>query len=105
MFMREVHPGLVLKDELAELNITPTEFARQIDVPPNRVSQIISGKRAITGDTALRLGHWFGTDPQFWINLQAQYELAVAGKETGDVIKRLPTKASLPVQLEQPRLV
>ena len=105
MFMREVHPGLVLKDELAELNITPTEFARQIDVPPNRVSQIISGKRAITGDTALRLGHWFGTDPLFWINLQAQYELAVAGKETGDVIKRLPTKASLPVQLEQPRLV
>jgi addiction module HigA family antidote len=105
MFMREVHPGLVLKDELAELNITPTEFARQIDVPPNRVSQIISGKRAITGDTALRFGHWFGTDPQFWINLQAQYELAVAGKEIGDEIKQLPTKASLPTQSEQRRFI
>ena len=105
MFMRAVHPGVVLKDELAELNITPTEFARQIDVPPNRVSQIISGKRSVTGDSALRFGHWFGTDPQFWINLQAQFELSVAGKETGDVIKRLPTRVSLPTQPEQPRLV
>lgn len=105
MFMRAVHPGLVLKDELAELNITPTEFARQIDVPPNRITQIITGKRAITGDTALRFGHWFGTDPQFWINLQAQYELVVAGREVGEGIKRLPTRASLPPQPEQPRLV
>ncbi len=107
MFMRAVHPGIVLKDELSEIGITPTEFARQIDVPPNRISQIISGKRAVTGDTALRFGHWFGTDPQFWLNLQAQFELAVAGQETGEVIKRLPTKASLPrqAQEEQPRLV
>ena len=58
MFMRAVHPGEVLKDELDELGVTPTEFARQIDVPPNRISQIIAGKRAVTGDTALRLGHW-----------------------------------------------
>ena len=57
MFMRAVHPGQVLKDELEELSITPTEFSRQIEVPPNRVSQIIGGKRSITGDTALRLGH------------------------------------------------
>ncbi|WP_051609216.1 HigA family addiction module antitoxin [Fodinicurvata fenggangensis] len=76
MFMRAVHPGAVLKDELDELGLTPTEFARQIDVPPNRVSQIIAGKRAVTGDTALRFGHWFGSDPQFWLNLQNQYELA-----------------------------
>ena len=62
MFKRTVHPAEILKDELA---ITPTEFARQIDVPPNRVSQIIAGKRSVTGDTALRFGHWFGTDPQF----------------------------------------
>ena len=55
---------------MAELGITPTEFARQIDVPPNRVSQIINGKRAITGDTALRFGHWFGVEPEFWLNLQ-----------------------------------
>ena len=105
MFMRAVHPGVVLKDELAELGVTPTEFARQIDVPPNRVSQIIAGKRSITGDTALRFGHWFGTEPQFWINLQAQFELAQADKETGEAIKALPTKASLPPQPEQPRLV
>ncbi len=68
MFKRAVHLGEILKDELEGLDITPTEFARQIDVPPNRVSQIISGKRAITGDTALRFGHWLGTDPQFWLN-------------------------------------
>ncbi len=105
MFMRAVHPGIILKDELSEIGITPTEFARQIDVPPNRISQIISGKRAVTGDTALRFGHWFGTDPQFWLNLQAQFELAVAGQETGEVIKRLPTKETMPKQPEQPRLV
>jgi len=64
MLMRAVHPGEILKDELGELGVTPTEFARQIDVQPNRVSQIIAGKRAVTGDTALRFGHWFGTDPQ-----------------------------------------
>lgn len=105
MFMRAIHPGVVLKDELDELGVTPTEFARQIDVPPNRVSQIISGKRSVTGDTALRFGHWFGTDPQFWLNLQAQFELAIADKETGEAIRHLPTKASLVPQPEQPRLV
>jgi len=96
MFMRAVHPGQVLKDELEELGITPTEFARQIEVPPNRVSQIIGGKRSITGDTALRFGHWFGTDPQFWLNLQAQFDLVQADKETSAAIRHLPTKATLP---------
>lgn len=105
MFMRAVHPGQVLKDELEELGITATEFARQIDVPPNRVSQIISGKRAITGDTALRFGHWFGTDPQFWLNLQAQFDLAQADKETGEMIRHLPTRVTLRTPPEQPRLV
>lgn len=107
MFKRAVHPGVILKDELEELGVTPTEFARQIDVVPNRVSQIITGKRSITGDTALRFGHWFGTDPQFWINLQAQFDLAVADKETGEEIRKLPTSASLPARGhdEQPRLV
>ena len=93
MFMLAVHPGAVLKDELEELGITPTEFARQIDVPANRVSQIIAGKRGITGDTALRLGHWFGTDPQFWLNLQAQWDLVQAEQETGEAIRHLPTRA------------
>lgn len=103
--MRALHPGEVLKGELQELGITPTELSRQIEVPPNRVSQIIAGKRSITGDTALRLGHWFGTDPQFWLNLQAQFDLAEADKETGETIRQLPTRAMLRTQPEQPRLV
>ncbi|MFZ5617648.1 MAG: HigA family addiction module antitoxin [Pseudomonadota bacterium] len=93
MLMRAVHPGEVLKDELDELGVTPTEFARQIDVPPNRISQIIAGKRAVTGDTALRFGHWFGTDPQFWLNLQSAYEIRVATKKAGHEIARLPVRA------------
>lgn len=105
MFNRPVHPGVILKDELDALDITPTEFARQIEVPANRVSQIIAGKRSITGDTALRFGHWFGVDPQFWINLQAQFELAIADRETGEAIRRLPTRADIPPAPEQARLV
>jgi len=93
MFMRAVHPGEVLKDELDELGVTPTEFARQIDVPPNRVSQIIAGKRAVTGDTALRFGHWFGTEPQFWLNLQSAYDIRLAEEKSGREIARLPVRA------------
>ena len=98
MFRRVVHPGGILKDELAELGVTPTEFARQIAVPANRVSQIIAGKRSITGDTALRCGHWFGTDPQFWLNLQVQFDLAVADQLVGKAIRHLPTRAKLPLE-------
>jgi addiction module HigA family antidote len=94
VFRRAVHPGEVLKDELKELGVTPTEFARQIDVPPNRVSQIIAGKRAVTGDTALRLGHWFGTEPQFWLNLQSAYEIRIAEEKAGREIARLPVRAA-----------
>jgi len=93
MFMRAVHPGEVLKDELDELGVTPTEFARQIDVPPNRISQIIAGKRAVTGDTALRFGHWFGTDPQFWLNLQSAHEIRIAEEKAGREIAQLPVRA------------
>ena len=76
-----VHPGEILGDELAELGVTPTELARQLRVPPNRISQIIAGKRSISGDTALRLGPWFGTSPQFWLNLQSHFDLAVAAQD------------------------
>lgn len=100
MFKRVVHPGEVLADELAELNITASELARQIDVPPNRLSQILAGKRSVTGDTALRLGHWFGTDPQFWLNLQAQFDLAVAERQRGSAIRRLPTRVGLRLPAE-----
>ena len=98
MFRRAVHPGEVLKGELEELGITPTEFARQIAVPPNRVSQIIAGKRSVTGDTALRFGHWFGVDPQFWLNLQAQYDLVLADREAGAAIRHLPTRTGTTVK-------
>ncbi len=91
MFRLAVHPGEILKEELAEFGITPTSFARQINVPPNRVSQIIAGKRSITGDTALRFGHWFGVDPQFWMNLQSQYDLVVAERQIGERLEELPT--------------
>ena len=94
MLMRAVHPGEVLGEELNELGIGPTEFARQIAVPPSRVGQIIAGERSGTGDTALRLGHWFGTDPQFWLNLQSQYDLARADEAAGAAIRRLPTRSA-----------
>lgn len=87
-----IHPGEILADELGELGITPTELSRQIGVPPNRISQIIQGKRAITGDTALRLGHWFKSSPEFWLNLQTAYDLRVAAKEVGRTIAKLPTR-------------
>lgn len=87
-----IHPGEILADELDELDITPTELSRQIGVPPNRISQIIQGKRAITGDTALRLGHWFKSSAEFWLNLQTAYDLRVASKEVGRTIAKLPTR-------------
>ena len=90
MFKRAVHPGEVLKGELEEFGVTPAEFARQISVPANRISQIIAGKRSITGDTALRLGHWFGVEPQFWLNLQTQFDLATADERVGEEVRRLP---------------
>ena len=86
-----VHPGEHLAEELTELSISPTELARQFDVPPNRVTQIISGRRAITGDTALRLAHFFGTTPAFWLNLQALYDLRLADRKVGKSIRGLPT--------------
>ncbi len=87
-----IHPGEILRDELEELGITATELARQIAVPPNRISQIISGRRSITGDTALRLGHWFGNSPEFWLHLQTAYDLRVAAHAAGRHISRLPTR-------------
>jgi addiction module HigA family antidote len=87
-----IHPGEILADELEEIGVTPTALSRQIDVPPNRITQIIQGKRAITGDTALRLGHWFKTSAQFWLNLQAAYDLRIATEEIGRAVAKLPTR-------------
>jgi addiction module HigA family antidote len=88
-----IHPGDVLADELEEIGMSPTELARQLSVPANRISQIIKGKRAITGDTALRLGHWLGMSPQFWLNLQSAYDLRIAESQAGAEVRKLPTRA------------
>jgi addiction module HigA family antidote len=89
---RPVHPGEILAEELSEFGITPSELARQIGVPANRISQIIAGKRSITGDTALRLGHWFGMSPEFWLNLQSLHDLRVAERTVGSEIAKLPRR-------------
>jgi len=83
-----IHPGEILADELAELHLSAAELARALHVPTNRITQILAGKRAITADTALRPGQWFGTGPELWLNLQKSYELRLAEQETGDEIRR-----------------
>ena len=87
-----IHPGEILADELQEIGVTPTELARQINVPANRVTQIIHGRRGITGDTALRLGHWFGSSAQFWLNLQSAYDIRLAQDKAGNEIAALPVR-------------
>ena len=84
------HPGEILNDELETLGLTATELARQLRVPANRITQIVAGKRGITGDTALRLGHWFGMNPQFWLNLQSAHDLWQARQAAGAEIEALP---------------
>lgn len=86
------HPGKVLAQKLGDLGVTPTELARQLHVPANRITQIVNGKRAVTGDSALRLAHWFGDDPEEWMALQARYDLEVAKTEAGHAITHLPTR-------------
>jgi antitoxin HigA-1 len=86
-----IHPGEHLAEELRELGMSAAELARQLDVPTNRVTEILNGRRAITGDTALRLAHFLGTTAEFWLNLQSLYELRTAQKKAGKSISRLPT--------------
>ena len=86
-----IHPGEQLGEELKALGMSAAELARQIEVPTNRVTEILNGQRRLTGDTALRLGHFFGTSPEFWLNLQSLYELHLAEERVGKAIKKLPT--------------
>ena len=90
MAVRLIHPGEHLAEELRELGMSAAELARNLHVPTNRVTAILNGQRAITGDTALRLGHFFGTSPQFWLNLQSIYELRLAESKSGKSVRRLP---------------
>jgi len=90
MGRRAIHPGEHLTEELDALQMSATELARRLNVPTNRVTGILNGRRTITGDTALRLAHFFGTSAQFWLNLQSLYELRVAEEKSGKAIKKLP---------------
>ncbi|MGC1416738.1 MAG: HigA family addiction module antitoxin [Candidatus Acidiferrum sp.] len=85
-----IHPGEHLAEELEALAMSAAELARKLDVPTNRVTQILNGTRSITGDSALRLGHFFGTSAQFWLNLQSLHDLRLAQQKTGRAIKSLP---------------
>jgi addiction module HigA family antidote len=91
MAVTAIHPGEHLAEELKALDMSAAELARQLDVPTNRITQILNGRRAITGDTALRLAHFFGTSPEFWLNLQSLYELRLAQNKAGKSIEDLPT--------------
>ena len=87
-----IHPGEVLGDEIEEIGLSAKRLAEVIEVPPNRLYQLLAGKRSITADTALRLGQYFGTSADFWMNLQSSYELDLAREQIGKVIQRIPKR-------------
>lgn len=87
--MRPVSPGEIIRqDVLEELGMSANALARALDVPANRITAILNGTRAITADTALRLGRYLGSTPQFWLNLQASYDLRRAELKVGSNISR-----------------
>ena len=94
-----IHPGEILSDELEEIGVSATELARLIGVPANRISQIVAGKRSITADTALRLGRYFGTSADLWMNLQKTYELDLARRDIGEILERIPQREMVAFQL------
>jgi len=90
MAVTAIHPGGHLAEELRELGMSAAELARKLDGPTNRITRILNRQRAITGDTALRLAHFFGTSAEFWLNLQSLYDLRLAEKKSGKSIRSLP---------------
>ena len=91
MTREAIHPGETLREDLDALGMSAAELARRIEVPVNRITEILNGRRAVTGDTALRLGRFFGTSGEFWLNLQKLYELRRAEQKNGAAIARLPS--------------
>ncbi len=87
-----IHPGEHLTEALEELGMSAAELARQLEIPTNRITGILNAQRAVTADTALRLGHWFGTSAEFWLNLQKLYELRLAEQKKGAEIRKLPKR-------------
>ena len=94
MMRDPIHPGETLREDLDALGMSAAELARRIEVPVNRITEVLNGRRAVTGDTALRLGRFFGTSGEFWLNLQKLYELRRAEQKNGAAIARLPSLES-----------
>jgi antitoxin HigA-1 len=90
-----IHPGTILADELEEIGLTAKRLAEVLEVPPNRLYQLLAGRRNVTADTALRLGQFFGTSADFWMNLQSAYELDVARLELGKTLRRIPRRSQV----------
>jgi addiction module HigA family antidote len=88
-----IHPGEILSDELEEIGLSAKRLADVIEVPPNRLYQILAGKRNLTADTALRLSQYFGMSADFWMNLQSAYELDLARQKLGKTIPRIPRRS------------
>jgi antitoxin HigA-1 len=99
-----VHPGEILADELAELNKSAAELARELHVPANRISQLVAGKRAMTADTALRLERWLGVSAAFWMNLQKRYELDLAREKSDEILKTIQPLPQASRKLEAQQL-
>jgi len=95
-----IHPGEILADELREISLTAKKLADVIEVPPNRLYQILAGKRSMTADTALRLAQYFGMSADFWMNLQSAYELDLARQQGGGAILRIPKRTDTPIEAQ-----
>jgi addiction module HigA family antidote len=91
-----IQPGEVLSEDLRALSMSADALARQLRVPTNRITGILNGQRAVTGDTALRLAHFFGTSAEFWLNLQSLCDLRLAEQKAGKAIRSLPTLITTP---------
>lgn len=90
--LKPIHPGEILHEEfLKPLGVSQYRLATDTSVPPRRINEIVLGKRGITADTALRLGQFFGTSPQFWMNLQARYDLEIQRDLIGDQLEKVRT--------------
>ena len=87
-----IHPGEILVDELEEIGLPAKKLADVIQVPPNRLYQVLAGKQNVTADTALRLAQYFGMSADFWMNLQSAYELDLARQQVGKAIQRIPKR-------------
>lgn len=95
-----IHPGEILADELEEIGLTAKRLADVLEVPPNRLYQIVAGKRNLTADTALRLAQYFGMSADFWMNLQSAYELDLARQQLGKALQRIPKRSDTSVEAQ-----